>query len=233
MQETFSEVLTAMASDEDILTVAYSVAFLLKFFRYLLFHSGSGRNNINRHQQSINHRISGNEYFLFIYIFLQQILFGLFSRCKVVGTDTVCHLTVHFFRPGRQHIISTHPGLYVSHRNLHIERRKRSSHRSRRIPVHQYSIGTEVFQHFPQSHQHFSGNIIQVLIGSHDIQIIFGSDAKHFQYLIQHLPVLCRDANPRFKMFRIFLERFYKRSHLNRFRTSTENEQYLFHLLYL
>ena len=141
MQETFSEVLTAMASDEDILTVAYSVAFLLKFFRYLLFHSGSGRNNINRHQQSINHRISGNEYFLFIYIFLQQILFGLFSRCKVVGTDTVCHLTVHFFRPGRQHIISTQPGLYVSHRNLHIERRKRSSHRSRRAPI-QYRDGS-------------------------------------------------------------------------------------------
>ena len=50
--------------------------------------------------------------------FYMQILFGLFSRCKVVGTDTVCHLTVHFFRPGRQHIISTQPGLYVSHRNL-------------------------------------------------------------------------------------------------------------------
>ena len=44
---------------------------------------------------------------------------------------------------------------------------------------------------------------------------------------------LCRNADTCLKMFRIFLERLYKRSHLYRFGTGTENEQYLFHLLYL
>ena len=99
--------------------------------------------------------------------------------------------------------------------------------------MHQYGVGTEVLQHFAQSEQYFSGNVIQVLIGSHDIQVIFGSDAEHFQYLIQHLPMLCRNADTCLKMFCIFLERLYKRSHLYRFGTGTENEQYLFHLLYL
>jgi len=73
MQETISEVLATMSGDEDILTITYRVAFLLKFLRHLFFHTGGGGNDIDRHQQGIDHRISGNKDFLRIYILLQQI----------------------------------------------------------------------------------------------------------------------------------------------------------------
>ena len=99
--------------------------------------------------------------------------------------------------------------------------------------MNQHHIGVLFFQHLFDPVQDIGGDIKEGLLVLHDGEIIIRRDAKGLQYLIQHLPMLCRNADTCLKMFRIFLERLYKRSHLYRFGTGTENEQYLFHLLYL
>ena len=121
VQEPFAEILTAVAGNEDIITFAHSVTFLLDLLMYLFFHPRLRSNDVDRHQQSVYHRIAGNEDFLLFYVLPQKILPGLPGRRKIIRADAVRHLAVHLLGPGRQHVVCAQPRFHMRHCNLPVK----------------------------------------------------------------------------------------------------------------
>ena len=227
--EAFAEVLATVSGDKDVGTTAHLVTLGQEFGMYLFLHARLVVDDVHCHQQGVDDCVSGNEYLSVGHALAQQVLPRLIGRSKVERSDAVGHLTVHLLGPGRQHVVRAQPCFHVSYGYLHVEGSQRSGHRGRGVAVNQYHVGTEVLQHVAQAQQHTRSDVVQVLIGRHDVQVVLGHDVEHFEHLIQHLAVLGSDANTGFKSLTVALQGFHQRCHLDGFGAGTENKQYLFH----
>src|SRR4030095_14753998 len=68
-------------------------------------------------------------------------------------------------------------------------------------------------------------DLSQRLIVAHDVQIVIGPDVEERQNLVEHLPVLRRDADDAGEMIRMTLELFEDRGHFDGFRSSAEDRE--------
>lgn len=117
----------------------------------------------------------------------------------------------------------------MSDGNLPIESGQCGSHGSGGVTMNQYHVGSKVGQHTAHTQQNFRGDVVQVLIRSHDVEVIIGMDVEYLKHLVQHLAMLGRDTDARVKVLRVLQKRLDQRSHLDGFGAGTENEKYLFH----
>ena len=119
----------------------------------------------------------------------------------------------------------------MSDRNLLVECSQCGGRGGRRISVNDHNIGADLIQDIPHSGQDAGCDIVKILSGLHDIQIVVRSDFKQIQDLVQHLPVLGRYADDRFEMNRICLKRLDERCHFDCFVTLHEYEQVSCHVI--
>ena len=86
-----------------------------------------------------------------------------------------------------------------------------------------------LFEYIAHTDQYTCCNIIEILILFHYIEIIVRFNLKDFKHLIKHLAMLTSHTDNCFKLVGVFLELFYKRSHLNGFGSSSKNKYNFFH----
>ena len=67
----------------------------------------------------------------------------------------------------------------------------------------------------------------------HDVQVIVGYHLKNPKHLIKHFAMLTRDTDDNFEIVRILLELLYQRTHLDSLGTSTKDEHYSLHRLFV
>ena len=103
---------------------------------------------------------------------------------------------VHLLWKWGAHIPGAQPRLHVPNRNPGIESRQRPAQRGGGIALHQNHIRFLAAQYGGQLQEHRAGRFGQRLAAAHDVQIVVRRDLKYAQNLVQHLPVLGRDANP-------------------------------------
>lgn len=74
--------------------------------------------------------------------------------------------------------------------------------------MHQYHIRFVFCKDLLQALQDITGYVGNVLARLHDIQVVIRLDCKQFQYLIEHLPVLCGYTDAVVEQFWVFGESF-------------------------
>ena len=72
-------------------------------------------------------------------------------------------------------------------------------------------------------------NIEKSLTGLHDCKVKIGLHVKDMQNLLKHLSMLASHNNNGTEVVRARFKHINKWTHLNCFRTSSENQHYLFH----
>src|SRR5687768_1179726 len=108
--------------------------------------------------------------------------------------------SVHFFGKRRVLVSASESGFNVRNCDLPVISTQSSDKRGSRITLNKNEIRFTVYEHFFERFQSFSSNIKKRLIGSHDIQIIVGSDSEKSHHLVKHLPVLRRNTDPNIKL---------------------------------
>ena len=90
--------------------------------------------------------------------------------------------------------------------------------------MHENYIGLFSVKYVPHSYKYACGNIVQVLPLTHDVQIVIRLNIKYIQHLVQHLPMLSRDAYNRLEFRVKLLELLYKGAHLDCLWPGSKNE---------
>ena len=89
-------------------------------------------------------------------------------------------------------------------------------------------VRLHLLQDRPHSGEDGGGNVKESLSLPHNGKVIVGDDLKNLQNLIQHLPVLPRDADGHPEACPA-LQLLHQRTHFNGLRTGAENEHNFFH----
>src|SRR5690606_3127580 len=113
--------------------------------------------------------------------------------------------------------------------NLLVESSKGGCECGRSVTMNQYDIRLKLPQYIPKPQQYPRSNIVKILPFLHQVEIIFRSDFKQLQHLIEHFPVLGSHTDPGVKET-IFGQDFNQWGHFDRFRPGTEYRQNLHHL---
>ena len=142
--------------------------------------------------------------------------------------DQVNRLPVEFLREGRIQIVGAQPRLHMAHGDLQIKTGQRRHKGGGGVAMHQHHIGLFVFQYFLDPDENVDGHIEQGLIFLHDAQIVLGLHVEAFQNLIQHLPVLTRNADNRFQ-FGMLAHLQHQRTHFDGFGPGAEDQHDFLH----
>ena len=148
-----------------------------------------------------------------------------FCGCKMQLGYLTGQLAVHFLRERGIFVKGTKTGFHMTHRNLVIECCQRTGKGGGGIAMHQNHVRLCLFQHLIQSGQGLGGDGCQRLPRLHDIQIIIRCQAKNIHHLIQHLPMLCCDADNGLHAL-CPLQLMYQRRHFYRLRPCAEDCHY-------
>jgi hypothetical protein len=90
--------------------------------------------------------------------------------------------------------------------------------------MHQHHIRLPLSKDTLHAMKHVARNVTQGLVGFHQVKIEIRLNGKQLQHLIQHLPVLGRDADFGVKRG-IFGQSFHNRGHFNGFGTGAEHTE--------
>ena len=114
----------------------------------------------------------------------------------------------------------------MPYRNLLIKCSKRHCKRSRGISMYQNKIRSFLLKNRLHISQNIRRNGCQRLRWFHDVKIVIYLDLKNVDDLHQHLFMLARKADHAFN-FRMFLQSFDQRTHLDGLRSGSEHTHYL------
>ena len=179
----FSEILTSVSSDKYQLIAADPVELRMCIaFCYCMLHR-------------VNNSVAGNINCIFLFSFTNQVCRRHCSRRKMILADYAHSLTVEFLRIRTVDIIGAKSRFHMTDGNLQIKTCQRSHKRSRCISVNQYNIGSNFFKRISDTFEYIYRNIKQRLLRLHNVQIVVRNHIERFQNLIQHLTVLCGNAN--------------------------------------
>ena len=232
--ETFSEVLTAMAGDEDKFLAAVKagdvVAGGFEHIDLLIGKSFVALEFIDHHVKRVDDRVAGDED-LSMGLFLLEVLLAEGRRGEIVGGDATGNLSVHLLRPRAIDVVRPETCLNMAHRDLLVESGEGGGGAGGRVAMDQDHIGLALLKHVAHTGKHAGSHVVQVLPLLHDIQVIVRLYIEDAKYLIQHLPVLTGHAHDRLKLLRILLELLHQRAHLDGLRAGSENEHYSLHYI--
>ena len=104
---------------------------------------------------------------------------------------------VHFLRPGGVDVAGAQAGFDVGDRNFGVEGGEGSGEGRGRVALDQHAVWLEVLIDVAQPFQHRGGHVGQALAVAHQIQVAVRRDGEQSEHLVEHLPVLRRDADQR------------------------------------
>ena len=139
--------------------------------------------------------------------------------------DGVGQLAVHFLRKGGVRVAGAKPGFDMTYGNHPIKRRQCRGQGGGGVAVNKNAVGLEIFQHVHHPRQYGLGNVGQVLVFTHDVEVVIGTNVEQPQNLIKHGPVLGGNADPGLDP-RGFFQGLDDGSHFNGLRTRSENAQH-------
>jgi RecA-family ATPase len=96
--------------------------------------------------------------------------------------------------------------------------------------VYEYHVRLDFLQYELDALQYVRRDVEQRLLVFHNGEVIIRYNTEHFQHLIEHLPVLTADADNGLDV-RTCFQFIDQRTHFDGFRTCSEDNHDLFHLL--
>ena len=192
------------------------------FFNRLYFFIFKSIIFLYRRKERINDGIPHDKNIFILFIFTEQIFPRCFRRGKMKTGQDARKLAVRLFRKRGRQISRAQPRFHMSDFDLLVKSGKRRGKRRRRIPMDKDIIRFFLFQYFFQSAKDAGSDVIQGLSAPHDIQIVIDGQLEKIHHLIEHFPMLRREADLRF-YFGMRQKRLHDRSHLYRFRPRAEN----------
>jgi hypothetical protein len=114
--------------------------------------------------------------------------------------------------------------LDVAHGDAPVERRQPGAEGARRVPLHQHERGPLLVVEGLEPRHDARHDVVQALVGPHDVEVAVGDDAHRLEDLVHHLAVLPRrdDARPE---ARLRLQRPGDREELDRLGTGAEDDE--------
>ncbi|SIT42349.1 hypothetical protein BN2475_350048 [Paraburkholderia ribeironis] len=184
-----------------------------------------------RFEQGIDHCIARHEHGLVRVALVAQVLRGRRRGREVPARQAPGEDAVHFLREWIAHVVRAQAGFHVTDRNIVVERHQRSGQHARRVALHQHCGGCSVAQDIVDRSNQARSEASERLVGTHQIQIMVGLDAKYRKHLIEHFTVLRGGDNQRLETGR-FAKGPNDRRHFDCFRTGAEkHSDFSFHSL--
>ena len=131
---------------------------------------------------------------------------------------------VHLLRPRRIDVAGAQAGFDMRHRDLVIKGGERAGEGRRRVALHDDPLGAPAVEHPGDPRQHRPGQVGEILVRSHDVEVPIRLQLEQFEKLRQHLAMLSGDADLAFELGprRQFADH---RRELDRFGSGAEDEQ--------
>jgi len=152
---------------------------------------------LQRQQQRVDDRVARHEDGLRRHPLPEEVVPADLRRREVQPGQVCRQYPVHLFRPGRQLVAGPEPGLDMAHGDPMIEGGQRRRKDRCRVALHQDQVGLFLREVPVQSENRGHGEACQGLVRAHEVQVRIGLDVEGLQDLVEHLPVLGGDADPR------------------------------------
>ena len=179
--------------------------------------------------QSVDGGVAGDEDRLRALALVQEIVPRARRGREVVLRNNTDRLPVKFLGIRRINIVGAQPRLHMPHGNLQVEARERRDERGGCVAVHEHDVGAHLFQYGFNAVQDIRGDVEQRLLVLHDGKIIVRLNVKRREHLIEHLPVLPRDADDGPQTL-ARLELVHQRAHFDRLGARAEYQHDSFHV---
>ena len=177
--------------------------------------------------EGVDDRIAGNPDVVRRHLLRQEVVPGPGRGGKMVIGYDPGEAAVQFLRIGPVFVPGAQARLHVPHRNPEIIRRQGRAKGGRGIPVDQDHIRPLLRQDLPEASQDPDGDVKEVLVRGHEVQVIIRHDPEDFQHLVQHLAVLGRDRHLDLEVPGLFQAQDH-RGHLDGLGPGAENNENLF-----
>ncbi len=158
-------------------------------------------------------------------VFLQEVVTIQRRRGKMVLRQPGGQLPVHLLGIGRVDIAGTQSCFHVTDVDVLVIRSQRRDEGGRRVALKQHQLGLEFRQYRPNSGKHACGDVVEILITGHDVEVVVRPDLEGVENLVEHHPVLSGHAHPGLEDLPVGIELLYERRHLYRLRPGAENHQ--------
>ena len=179
--------------------------------------------------QRVDGGVAGDEDRLRALAFVQEIVPRARRGREVVLRNNTDRLPVKFLGIRRINIVGAQPRLHMPHGNLQVEARERGDKRGGRVAVHEHNVGAHLLQYRPDAVQDIRGDVKQRLLVLHDGKVVVRLNAERGEHLIEHLPVLPRDADDGPQTL-ARLELVHQRAHFDRLGARAEYQHDSFHV---
>jgi hypothetical protein len=150
-------------------------------------------------ENRVNPGVSGYRYASRIYSFGPQIRSRPRRSGEVKSAETAHNHAIHLFRERLGDVPGPQPGLYMPDWNFGIKGGQRSGQSADRISLNQDQIRSIRSQNRFQFRQNQAGSRGEGLARPHGIQIVVRFNLEDLENLVEHGPVLGRDANSNVK----------------------------------
>jgi len=147
--------------------------------------------------QCVDHGVAGDHDALRRHALAVQVVGRIRRRRVVPGRELAGQAAVHLLGERVVGAAGAQPGLHVPDRNLLVERRQRRRHAGGRIALDQHGGGAVFGEHAAQASEGAAGEVGEILLGPHELEIHLRADGEQSQHLIEQLAVLAGDADQR------------------------------------
>ena len=122
-------------------------------------------------------------------------------------------------------VVRTQSGFHVPDGHPEVEAGHGGGQGRGSVTMDEQCIRAVLLQHGAHPHQHGCRDVKQVLAGPHQVEVDLGRDPEHLQGLVQHLPVLCRNAEPCIELVGVRLEGQVQGGHLDGLGAGSEHQE--------
>ena len=147
-------------------------------------------------------------------------------RREMIRREAAGEATVHLFGKRFEGRGRPQARFHVTDRNFCVERSKRSRSRRRRVTMYEHDVGLRIAQNRLHALENARRDLRDRLIVSHDVEIVIRHDPKEGDQIVEHLPVLRRDADDRLDCRPRGGERTHDGRHFDGIGTRAENSHH-------
>lgn len=166
-------------------------------------------------QQGVDDGVTGDKNGGGVNPFALQVGAGRFGGRKVQVGNGAGDFAVDFFGERRVLVARAQARFNMTHRYAGVVRSQAGGQGCGGVAMHQHQIRLLCSQHPLEAGQNAAAQVVQILTGLHDVQVMLGRDVKQMENLVQHLAVLGRDADHGFAVRCSGLKAFDQGSHLD------------------
>ena len=185
-ENTGAEVLAAMAGDEDDAPVVVGEADAVPA-------GGEARVGIDdspRCEKGVDHRVSGDVDPPVRHVLGPQRVRGPGRGREMLVGDGADDLAVHLLRPRRVDVAAAQAGLDMRHRDAPVVGSQRAGHGGGGVALDDHPARAHPVEDLADVLQQAGGELVERLVGPHDVEVDVGNDVGELQHLVQHLAVL-------------------------------------------